>query len=491
MCCRYLVFVLAVVLCVTVGVSVQGAKTLAPGFVTVDDLDADTELVTVTWYGVDSIDADTFRKPIPEEAFLEVYELEPGIYRFINDPAGATDPVALNADTGQFNLSNAVADSGAEGVLFRGTGSYPGATAISFGLLRDYPELPRLADGSIDVEKAAGTVGYKFCLGQRRFGIDGVVAVFENVAVGDHASNNAGVFHTLAGGRLFCTDVWVYNVYDGVFWDDAGEGYFVNCIFHQTYQPWNLIDDAYAAGYFDEEVWLVEISPRRNEGVADFDAHMADLIGLDMTQYPEVLGVQIGNDTAAGWNINLFETEGADPQLVYLKNCTLVRHQILHSNRLWRHNAGSGEGAYVVIEDCMILSVDESPTTNLRIDTDDDDFFGFIYNTKAWNYASDSTSLDGMDYGNWNDWGFFGGDPGSHEEFNVDVETPGGLEISDVQVLFRLDGRNLTTFKSGAIELTLATDGGQVGYRLPDTAPAGPLPVTTGEVVPVSDWSLY
>ena len=49
----------------------------------------------------------------------------------------------------------------------------------------------------------------------------------------------------------------------------------------------------------------------------------------------------------------------------------------------------------------------------------------------------------------------------------------------------------LENFKSGAIELTMATDGGQVGYRLPDTAPAGPLPVTTGEVVSVADWSLY
>jgi hypothetical protein len=139
----------------------------------------------------------------------------------------------------------------------------------------------------------------------------------------------------------------------------------------------------------------------------------------------------------------------------------------------------------------MVLSVDVSPTANIRIDTDDDDFFGFIYNTKVWNYGSGSAVLDGMDYGNWNEGGFLGTDRASHAEFNVDAETPGGLAVSDVEALFRLDGRNLTTFQPGAIELTLATDGGQVGYRLPKTAPAGPLPVTTGVVTPIADWSLY
>jgi len=464
---------------------VDAAKTLEPGFITVDDLDAEPELVTVNSYGTDSIDPNTFRQAIPEEVLVEVYELQPGLYYFINDPAGETDPEMLNLDTGEFYLSNTVGDSGADGVMFRGMGSYPGATAISFGLPREYPALPRLDDGSIDIEEAAVTVGYKFFKGQRNFAVD-VIGVFENVAIGDHASNNRGVLHTFGGGRLFCTDVWVYNVYDGVFFDNIGEAYFVNCILHQTYQPWNHIDDATEAGYFTED-WDTWIAPRRNEGVPEF----VDYLGLDPAEYPELRGIQIGNDTFAGWNINLIETEGADPQLVCLKGCTVVRHQVRDSNRTWRHNAGSGTGAYVLIEDCMLLSVDLSPSTAVRIDTDDDDFLGFIYNTKVWNYASDSATLEGMDYGNWNDGGFYSGDPLSLEEYNIDLDTPGGLDVSDVSELFQLDGRNLTTFRADAIELTMASDGRQIGYRLPDTAPEGPLPVTEGTITPVADWPLH
>ena len=137
---------------------VDAAKTLEPGFITVDDLDAEPELVTVNSYGTDSIDPNTFRQAIPEEVLVEVYELQPGLYYFINDPAGETDPEMLNLDTGEFYLSNTVGDSGADGVMFRGMGSYPGATAISFGLPREYPALPRLDDGSIDIEEAGGTV---------------------------------------------------------------------------------------------------------------------------------------------------------------------------------------------------------------------------------------------------------------------------------------------------------------------------------------------
>ncbi len=482
---RFSIFTFFTISLLTVAVAVDAAKTLEPGFITVEDLDAEPEMVTVNAYGVDSIDPDTFRKPIPEEVLVEVYELQPGLYHFINDPAGASDPEILNMDTGEFYLSNTVGDSGADGIMFRGMGSYPGATSISFGLAREYPALPRLDDGSIDFEEAAATVGYKFFKGQRNFAID-VVGVFENVAVGDHASNNRGALHTLGGGRLFCTDVWVYNVYDGVFFDDIGEAYFVNCVLHQTYQPWNQLEEAQEAGYFTED-WDTWIAPRRNEGVSEF----ADHLGLDPDQYPQIRGIQIGNDTFAGWNINLIETEGADPQLFALKNCTLVRHQIRDSNRLWRHNAGSGVGAYVLIDDCMLLSVDLSPSTAIRIDTDDDDFLGFIYNTKVWNYASDSATLEGMDYGNWNDGGFYSQDPFSLEDYNIDLETPGGLDVSDVSTMFRLDGRVLTTFTADAVELTMASDGGQIGYRLPDTAPAGPLPVTEGTITPVADWSLH
>ncbi|HOJ61825.1 MAG TPA: hypothetical protein PK878_16190 [bacterium] len=460
---------------------VPAAVPLAPGIYAAEDLTAPPEPVTLASVGTDPYDAATFQQSTPETFNLEVYELSPGVYNFVTNPAGKTDTAARHSDIGGINISSLVADSGADGVLFRGTGRYPGETAIRFGLISEYPPVPTTADGSLDVERAAGEIGYQFYTGRRYFNVDGVVAAFENLSIGDHANNNTGVVHTFGGGVTFMRDVWIFNVYDGVFFDDAGEGYFVNCIFHQTYQPWNLIDDALADLYFTDE-WNTLVTPEGLSGTL-----YADGTGISEEAYPQVQGVILGNQTASGYNINLFETEGANPQKVYLKNCTLVKHQIRDSNRLWRHNTDVGEGAYVLIEDSMILCVDLSPNAQIRIDTDDPDFYGSIYHTKFWNYASGNAQVTGITAMNWN---IDPADAGLLQDAQVDIATPGGLDIPDVHLLFRLDGRNLTTFMPGAVELTLASDGGPVGYRLPATAPAGPLPVTTGGT-PVEEWAIY
>ncbi len=460
----------------------NAAETLTPGIYAPEDLSADPEQVTLVSTGTDDYFEDTFQKQSEETFNLEVYELDPGLYRFVNDPAAKTDPVAMNADNSGLNISSMVSDSGAEGILIRGTGRYPGETAISFGLINEYPEISVGADGEIDIEKTAGEIGYQFYAGRRYFNVDGVIAAFENVSIGDHANNNVGVVHTYAGGRTFMNDVWIYNVYDGIFFDDAGDGYFVNCIFHQTYQPWNTLQEANDAGYFTED-WNLFIQFDGSQGTP-----YAEGVGLSEEDYPQTSGIVLGNNTASGWNINLFETEGASPQNVYLKNCTIVRHQIRDSNRLWRHNAGGGDGAFVLIEDCMFLSVDIDPHIQIRIDTDDPDFLGYMFNTKFWNYASGSTQLSGISLNNWN---IDPNDPFFLEDATIDLDTPGGLDVTDVKDLFRIDGRLLTTFLDGSVELTLASDGGPVGYRLPETAPVGPLPVTTGLPVGIVDWSLY
>ena len=136
----------------------------------------------------------------------------------------------------------------------------------------------------------------------------------------------------------------------------------------------------------------------------------------------------------------------------------------------------------------MILCVDLDPNAQIRIDTDDPDFFGYMNNSKFWNYASGDAQVSGitMEY-----WNFNPNDQISLDDNSIDLSTPGGLNVTDASELFRVDGRKLTEFKEGAVELTLASDGGAVGYRLPETAPDGPLPVTTGEVAAVSNWSLF
>ena len=480
---RHLLFFATLgVFLIAVGIHcVSAATTLTPGIYAAEDFTADPEPVTLTSVGTDDFDEATYRQPTEETWNLEVYELSPGLYRVVNDPAAKTDEAALHADVGGVNISNLIADSGADGILIRGTGQYPGETAISFGLINVYPDAPLLADGTVDFDAAAVEIGYQFYTGRRYFNVDGVIAAFENVSIGDHANNNVGVVHTFGGGRTFMNDVWIYNVYDGVFFDDAAEGYFVNCIFHQTNQPWNDFADAQAAGYWTDE-WNALVQPDGMAGTL-----YADGLGFGVDEYPQLAGVMLSNNTANGWNINLIETEGADPQMVYMKNCTLVRHQIRDSNRLWRHNTGGGAGAFVLIEDCMILNVDAA-FSSIRIDAVAADIFGSMFNTKFWNYATETAQVDGISAMNWN---IDPGDAGLLEAANVDIATPGGLDVADVSSLFRLDGRNLTTFMNGAVELTLAGDGGQVGYRLPTTAPEGPLPVTTGEPVSVRDWSIF
>ena len=475
-----------VVFTIIFGLNVTGAHaavTLSPGAYSAEDLTADPEPVTLSSVGTDDMDDATFRQAAEETFNLEVYELTPGLYQFVNNSLAKTDVAARNSDINAISISSLVGDSGADGILIRGMGTYPGATAISFGLLNEYPELPVGADGAIDYEQAAAEIGYQMYTGRRCFNVDGVIAAFENISIGDHANNNIGVVHTAGGGRTFMNDVWIYNVYDGIFFDDMGDGYFVNCVFHQTYMPWNSIDEAYEAGYFTDD-WNALVQPDGMGGTA-----YADGVILSEDDYPQFAGVVLGNNTANGWNINLIETEGADPQNVYLKNCTLIKHQLRDSSRLWRHNTGGGMGAYVLVENCMILSVDLSPNAQINIDTDDPDIFGSMFNTKFWNYGSETAQVTGISINNWNI------DPSDDfllEDANVDITTPGGLDLADMSDMFRLDGRVLTTFMEGAVELTLAGDGGPVGYRLPDTAPAGPLPVTRGEVEPaIDDWSIF
>lgn len=453
------------------------AMTLAPGILSAEDLTADPEPVTQISVGTDEYDEATFGKELEETFNLEVYELTPGLYQFVNDPAAKDDQVALNSDIAGFDINSIIADSGADGILMRGMGRYPGETAISFGLINVYPDVPRTADGEMDIERAAGELGYQFFTGQRYFVINGAIAVFENMSIGDHGNNNTGVIQTRGGGKLFMNDVWIYNVYDGLFFREAADGYLVNCILHQTYQPWSSLDDANADLYFTDD-WFAFITPDELGGTPF--AEGMNLLGVDVTEekYPEVAGVILRNDATWGSNITLVQTRSdPDPQYIYMKNCTLVKHLIYGTNRLWRHNTGSGLGVAALFEDCMILSLDTTTNNQIRLDTDELDFLGNVLNSKFWNYASDDANVTGMT--NW-------------MQIDVDTTTPGGLDISDVSELFRLDARKLTTFKPGSIELTLASDGGPVGYRLPATAPDGPLTVTEWiEPVGVHLWMLH
>ena len=470
-------FLIVFVLLISGVTANHASMTLNPGIYAPEDLTADPEPVTVTSVGTDDLDEDTFRLPTQETFSLEVYELRPGLYRFVNNPESKTDPAALNAEAGGVNLNSITADSGADGVLIRGLGSYPGEIAISFGVINVFPEAPLLSDGNLDVERAAGEIGYQFYTGQNYFDINGAIGVFENISIGDHGNNNTGVIRTRGGGRTFMTDVWVYNVYDGIFFNDTADGYFTNCIFHQSYQPWSHIDDAMADGYFTEE-WDTFVMP---DGLGDTPfAEGMQSLGVNITeeQYPQIRGVVLRNDATWAYNITLIQNRyDPDFQNVYMKNCTLVKHVIRDTNLTWQHLTGSGAGVYALLEDCMILNLDTSSNTQIRFSTDGPDFVGTIYNTKFWNYAGNDANVQGMDP-NW----FL---------FDVDINTPGGLDIGDVSELYRLDGRKLATFKPDSVELTMASDGGQIGYRLPANAPSGLLPVTDGEAVSVSDWPIF
>lgn len=466
---------------VLLGISpAYAAMTLTPGIYVLEELTAEPEPVTVTSVGTDEQDAANFRKSQQETFNLEVYELQPGFYRFVREEAAKTDQAVLNAEADGLSLTRIVTDSGAEGVAFRGTGSYPGATTISFGIINEFPEVPLNTDGSLNVERAAGEIGYKFFTGRNYFLVDGVVGVFENISIGDHGNNNTGVVRTQGGGRTFMKDTWIFNVYDGIFFADQSEGYFVNCIFNQSFQPWSGLSDAQADGYFTDE-WNSFVEPNGLQDQPFVDGLQS--LGVDITEeaYPQVAGTVLRNDAAWAYNITLFQNRGnPDLQSVYLKNCTLVKHILRDTNATWRHLTGTGLGATVLVEDCMILNLDTSPNSQIRFETvagGDSPFVGNMYNTKFWNYAANDANVQGWDTG----W---------YQE-SIDVN-PGGLDIGDVSELFRLDGRKLTTFVPGSVELTMASDGGQVGYRLPATAPAGPLPVVTGSTpVKVAEWMVY
>src|SRR5690606_25777635 len=64
-----------------------GAETVPPGIHVRDDMIAEPEAVTLTSVGTDGFDEATFKHPLEQTFNLEVYELSPGVYQFVNDPA--------------------------------------------------------------------------------------------------------------------------------------------------------------------------------------------------------------------------------------------------------------------------------------------------------------------------------------------------------------------------------------------------------------------
>lgn len=466
-----------------------GATTLSPGIYASEDFTADPESVQVLSVN-DMLEDETI------DLNLEVYELESGLYRLVSDPAAKTDEAVLNSG-GAVYVSDLIGGSGADGILLRGNGAYPGAVSISFGLLRDYADLPLDADGYVDVEAAAQLTGpdspARFYAGRGYLEVDGVILVLENLSIGDHTNNNTGALQSDGDSpTLIMNDVWVHNVYDGVFWYNSGiaTARFSNCIFYGTFQPWTNAADRDAAGYTyadanASENWELIVPGRPTDvwGVQSGDL-FDDMHGLPEGTHP---GVRVGNDTASGYNTNLFTTEN-DTLVLRMDHCTIVKHDT-RSSTTWRHNGGFVEARFTNI---LHINLDASDTPGggaFRYrNVDSGEWVANMFNSKFWNYSTGGVTLNPTDWSlgfeNFYDWDS-GTDP------NVDTFTEGGLDISDAAELIPLDGRKLATFKPGSIELTLASDGGQIGYRVPDTAPAGPLPVTTGEVVPVGDWSLY
>ncbi len=78
----------------------DAAMTLDPGIYAPEDLTAEPELITVTSVGTDDLDTDTYRQPMEDTYNPEMYELRPGLYRFVNNPDSKTDPAALKAEAG-------------------------------------------------------------------------------------------------------------------------------------------------------------------------------------------------------------------------------------------------------------------------------------------------------------------------------------------------------------------------------------------------------
>lgn len=470
----------------------HAATTLVPGIIAVEDFSATPESVQV-------VSVNNFLEDETLNLNLEVYELEPGLYRFVGDPASKTDEALLNSEgvTGpHVVVSEMISDSGADGILLRGKGSYPGAVSISFGLPRDYPDLPRDAIGDVDIDAAIALTGpdapAQFYAGRSFIEVDGVILVLENLSIGDHAANNRGVLQSAGDSPvLVCNNVWIYNVYDGVFWYNSGVGTarFENCIFYGTFQPWSSAAERDAAGYtFDGSnqsgAWDLIVPGRPGDvyGLGQGELY-DDTLFLPVGTHP---GVRTGNDVIGAFNANLFTTE-CDTAVIKILQSTIVKHDT-RTNYTWRHNSGLIDVLFI---DSNIIGLDgpDTPGGNpgefqFR-NIENGEWFGKMLNTKWWNYATGDVNLNpdpGLWANGWEnflDWTF--SDP-SATAAKVDLVTPGGLNISDAAELIPLDARKLTSFKSGAMELTLASDGGPVGYRLPANAPSGPLSVVT--VVP-------
>ncbi len=466
-----------------------GAETLSPGILAREDFDADPEDVDIITVGEDLEDEDiTFN--------LEVYELEPGEYRIVNDAAAKTDEAVLNG-AGRVRISSLVGDSGAEGVLLRGTGSYPGATVISFGLPREYPELPKDANGEVDVEAAAELTGpnapAQFYAGRGYLEIDGRVLVLENLSVGDHANNNTGVIQTDgATATWIMSDVWIFNVYDGIFWDhdDIAYSRFTNCIFYGTFQPWTSAAERDAAGYTHNGLdpvgaWdlLVPKRPMDTYGI-DRGGLYDDMLDLPLDTHP---GVLTGNDIISASNTNLFTTEHGGRLLLRMDHCTIVKHDT-RTNYLWRHDSGSVE---VLITNTNIIGLDGPDTVRrgeFRVrNVDNGEWTAEMLNSKWWNYATGEVRLNPnpsqwpLGFQNFEDWTY--ADP-AVTDARVDLLAEGGLDIDidEAVDLIPLDARTLTTFIADSLELILADDDGVIGYKLPATAPPGPL--TIGREIP-------
>lgn len=465
---------------------VFGAETLSPGILSAEDFNAEPEDVDVVTV-VEGLDDEDIT------LFLEVYDLEPGEYRIVNDPAAKTDVAALNT-ADRVTISSLVADSLAEGVLLRGTGSYPGTTVISFGLPREYPELPREGNGDVDVEAAAEMTGpnapAQFFAGRGYLEIDGVALVLENVSVGDHANNNTGVIQTDgATATWIMKDVWIFNVYDGIFWDHDETAYsrFTNCMFYGTFQPWTSAAERDAAGYTHGGdgvnpigAWnlLVPQRPEDTYGVPAGGLY-DDMLDLPPDTHP---GVVTANDTVSGYNTNLFNTRHTGTLLLRMDHCTFVKHDT-RSLYFWRHDSG---GVEALITNSNIVALDGGDTAGggqFRMSgIDNGEWTAEMLNSKWWNYATRDVRLNPAP----SQWplGFQNFDEWNITDAEVDLFAEGGLDIEEAVDLIPLDAEALTTFIPDSLELILAEAGGAIGYIPPETAPPGPLTIG-GEDVPV------
>ena len=464
-----------------------GAETLSPGILAAEDFFAEPE----------DVDVITVVEDLEEEdvtLFLEVYELEPGEYRIVDNSAAKDDLAALNG-AGRVRISSLVGDTGAEGLLLRGMGGYPGTTVISFGLPREYPELPKHPNGDVDVEAAAELTGpnapAQFYAGRGYFEIDGVALVLENLSVGDHANNNTGVIQTDgASATWIMNDVWIFNVYDGLFWDhdDTAFSRFTNCIFYGTFQPWTSAAERDADGYTHggdgvnpAGAWnlLVPQRPEDTHGVPAGGLY-DDMMDLPFDTHP---GVVTANDTISGYNTNLFNTRHTGTLYLRMDHCTIVKHDT-RSLYFWRHGSGNVEA---LITNTNIIGLDGPDTAgggNFRWrGIDNGEWMAEMLNSKWWNYATRDVRLNPnpgqwpLGFQNFDEWT-------STDPAMVDLVAEGGLDIGEALDLIPLDADTLTTFIPDSLELILSEDDDVIGYIPPPTAPPGPLTIG-GEDIPV------